>query len=270
MDLGDLSEQFFRRGWVRLPADDAAAAWVDAVRPVADELANDPQHQADWLRCGGTWFAGVNILPNDTAAAIPDRGVPPLAGGATAFIQQVLGFERIDWDPAQISVCYPGYPQPWDGETEAAFRFRRDRDAAHVDGLLRIMPERRRRVGEVHGFILGLPLSENPGEAAPLVVWEGSHELMRRAFRDRFAGIAPKDWEAEDITDTYVATRRLAFETCPRVPVTAAPGEAYIVHRLALHGVAPWTAPSGPARSIAYLRPNPFPGVPPDWWLDRP
>ena len=49
------------------------------------------------------------------------------------------------------------------------------------------------------------------------------------------------------------------FESCERVVVHAEPGEAYIVHRLALHGVAPWVdgAEAGPdGRMIVYFRPE--------------
>ncbi|MEM7745235.1 MAG: hypothetical protein AAF409_16140 [Pseudomonadota bacterium] len=262
---------FHRTGWIRFPYDPLLAAWVEAVCPVAEELWTDPALLKTWLRCGGTWFAGVNVLENGPDGAVAGRGIPPLSGTVVATALDTLDRQDISWDPAQVSVCFPGYPQPWDGESEAAFRFRRDRDAAHVDGLLRQMPGRRRALGEVHGFILGIPLTDTPPEAAPMVVYEGSHDLMRAAFQERFRGIAPSDWAKEDVTDAYVAARRSAFETCPRTPVHARPGEAYLVHRLALHGVAPWgTAGGNTPRAIAYFRPDPYPGLAPDWWLEMP
>jgi hypothetical protein len=241
---------------------------------VAEECLADPAHRARWLRCGATWFAGVDVLPNDAAGAVPERAVPRLAGAPVDFAREALGLSGFAWDAGQVSVCFPGYPQPWEGEPEAAFRFRRDRDAAHVDGLVRF-DVRRRRLGELHRFILGLPIDEAGAEAAPLVVWEGSHEVMRAAFRERFDGLPPERWAAEDVTDAYVAARRAAFERCPRVPVHARPGEAYIVHRLALHGVAPWRDDGTPGataarRMIVYFRPDPFSGTPPGWWLERP
>jgi hypothetical protein len=61
----------------------------------------------------------------------------------------------ITWDRAQVSVCYPGYPKPMDGETDGQHRFRRDRDAAHVDGLLGLGQPKRRFLKEPHQFILG-------------------------------------------------------------------------------------------------------------------
>jgi len=264
------AERFFGRGWMRFPHDPGIAQWVAAARPVAEGCLLDPAHRGRWLRCGGTWFAGVNVLPNDAAGAVPDRDVPPLAGAPVDFAREALGLAGLAWDAGQVSVCFPGYPQPWEGESDAAFRFRRDRDAAHVDGLTRV-DGRRRRLGELHGFILGLPMDAAGPEAAPLVVWEGSHEIMRAAFRARLAGLPPDRWAAEDVTECYVAARRAAFERCRRVAVHAWPGEAYVVHRLALHGVAPWRAGGDAARRmVVYFRPDPFPGAPPAWWLDRP
>lgn len=269
---------FKDRGWVAFEQDGRIARWVAAVRSVALELAADPEMTDAWLRCGGTWFAGVNVLENDADGALPDRDVPPISGAPFEFIAEALGFPGIPLDRAQVSICYPGYPKPWEGESAAAFRYRALRDAAHVDGLLRD-EARRRRIGEAHAFILGIPLTEAHPEAAPFVVWEGSHEVIRTALRARLSGIPPERWPAEDITDAYVEARRIAFDTCPRVPVTSRPGEAYICHRLLLHGVAPWTAPeqgpetgpeTGSERAIAYFRPEPPPGLAPDWWLERP
>ncbi len=265
----EAAAQFYRAGWVRLPHDAAVADWAARARPVAAECLADPENRARWLRSGGTWFAGVNVFPNDAAGAVPGRGVPPLGGAPVAFIAEVLGLSGFAWDAGQVSVCFPGYPRQGDEESEAAFRFRRVRDAAHVDGLRRF-DGRRRRPGERHGFVLGLPLSDPPPEAAPLVVWEGSQEVMRRALRARLADLPAERWEGEDVTDTYVAARREAFETCRRVAVHARPGESYVVHRLALHGVAPWTAGEVAPRTVAYFRPDPFPERSPEWWLERP
>ena len=263
-----MSQDFFTRGWQVLDTDPNVLDWTERVRPLAEDLLADPYHRAAWLRCGGTWFAGVNILPNAPDTSVPAVGAPPLSGAPVNFIRQVLGLSGFDWDKAQISICLPGYPQPWEGESQANFRFRRDRDAAHVDGLLRDA-DRRRSLGEVHGFILGLPLNRTAPDDAPLVVYEGSHEIMRAAFRTRFDGLPPSEWASQDVTDVYVAARRRCFDECARVPVHATPGQAYLVHRLALHGVAPWGRGTR-SRMIAYFRPDPFLGAQPDWWLDRP
>lgn len=260
---------FLRRGWVAFGHDPAVAAWAAAAAPVAAAVAADPALHPRDLRCGGTWFVGVNALPNG-----PDGGggpLPPLAGAPLRFIREALGHEAVVWDRAQVSVMHPGYPRHGAEETASAFAYRRDRDAAHVDGVLREGPARRRFFAETHRFILGLPLSDPAPGAAPMVVWEGSHHVMRAAFAAAFAGVPPQDWPMVDVTEAYQAARRRCFETLPRVELTARPGEAYLVHRLALHGVAPWTAPAdAPSRTIAYFRPPPGPDAAPDWLVQAP
>lgn len=246
---------FDRLGWCRFDRDPALERWLEAVRGPALATRADPAF-ADWLRCGGTWFVGVNALANDGMGALAGSG--PLAGAAADFIRDALGF-RGAFDRAQVSIVYPGYPRPNAGESAASFAFRRDRDAAHVDGLHPVGPERRRMATEYQGFLLGIPLTETGPGAAPLVVWDGSHRIMAEMFRTSLAGHAPETWPGIDLTDAYAEARRRVFATCPRRVLHAAPGEAYVLHRFALHGVAPWqdgamAAPEG--RAILYFRPD--------------
>ena len=133
--------------------------------------------------------------------------------------------------------------------------FRRDRDAAHVDGLIGEGHPKRRYLREPHQFILGIVLTDNPPDAAPLVVWKGSHKMMQQTFA---AAGAPGDLDQLDLTDCYQETRRQAFSLCPRLPLTGPPGTAILLHRHLLHGVAPWAAGAGHSaqgRMIAYFRP---------------
>lgn len=235
------------RGWARFPYDARTRAWAQAAHRAGQAALADPA-LAQWHQCEGTWFVGVDALPNDPQGRV--EGVP-LAGPAIDALAPLPPLHR-----AQVSVIFPGYPRPRDGESDAAFRYRRTRDAAHVDGILAEGEGRRRHLREPHAWILGLPLTDSAPDAAPLVVWEGSHKVMRDAFARTFYGVDPEDWGEVDVTDAYQDARRVVFDTCPRVPVHARPGEAYIIHRLALHGVAPWAAPDGPGRMIAYFRPE--------------
>lgn len=258
-----LAAGFFATGWARFGPDPAVAAWAEAAQPVARAVLADPAHADQW-RCDGTWFAGVNVLANDAAGRLAEG--PPLAGAAMDFLADVLA-PRLPLDAGQLSVTRPGYPRPGAEETEAAARFRRTRDAAHVDGILPIGPDRRRMLRAPHAWILGVPITESDPGAAPLVVWEGSHRLMRRALGAALAGHPPADWAGIDLTEAYAAARRDAFATCRRVLLPARPGEAHVLHRLVLHGVAPWAegaraAPEG--RAVAYFRPE-LPGGPTDW-----
>jgi hypothetical protein len=255
------------RGWCLFPHDPALLAWVRASLGAARAAVAAPEH-AHWQRCGGTWFAGVHALPNDTRGAV--AGGPALLGMAISFIHTTLGIGAFDWDRGQISVCYPGYPKPQAGESEGQFNYRRNRDGAHVDGLHAEGAARRRHLREHHVFILGVPMVEAGAGASPFTIWEGSHEVMRAMFRKALAGTRPDRWGDADLTDAYQAARRTVFAECPRVEITASPGQAYLVHRLALHGMAPWAegAECGPdGRMIVYFRP---PGRDPLNWLEGP
>lgn len=244
-------------GWRRIGPDPAIARWAAAALPLAQQaLATTDQP----LRCGGTWAVGLDLLPNDAA-------------GTTAGVPLPWEVLRLPPEPlhrAQLSTTYPGYPQPSPDESETGFRFRLNRDAAHLDGLLPVGADRQRMVKEPHGWILGLPLTQADPGASPLVVWEGSHEILRAALRQTLAPHPPESWGNVDVTAAYAAARRAVFQTCRRVTLPARPGEAMLMHRLTLHGVAPWAAGAQAApegRIIAYFRPQ-LPEV--ASWLTRP
>ena len=225
------------KGWALWPVDTHVLEWVEHALPVAKSRVNAPALIAEWLQCEGTWFVGVDALPNEEDG----------------------------------SVIYPGYPRPRKGENDAGFRYRLKRDAAHVDGLLPVGQERRRKLLERHAYILGLPLTMCNAEASPLVIWEGSHRIMRDVFVQALGHLPESEWANVDLTDVYNDARRVVFETCRRLVLPATPGEAYLVHRFALHGVAPWGdgafAPEE-GRMIAYFRPELLNGT--RDWLEMP
>ncbi len=254
--------QFWEKGWARFPVDPSVQQWVAGVLPLARAAVDNPAH-AQWHVCEGTWFVGVDALDNDAQGRV--GGSVPLAGSAIDFLSQHYG--ALPLHKAQVSAIYPGYPRPRQGESEAAARYRAKRDAAHVDGLRPNGPERRRRIEEPHAWILGIPLNEASADAAPLVLWEGSHKLMADAFRDALAGVPPEDMAQTDVTEIYQAARRTVFDTCKRIEVPARPGEAYVLHRHCLHGVAPWgedASAGSEGRMIAYFRPE-FEGGVAEW-----
>ncbi len=247
---------FFKDGWCHFPHDTVLMSWITENLPTARTAVTDPVN-ADWIRCSGTWFVGVNAIPNDDRGAV--NGGSPIAGQAVDFIHQTLGLNTIKWDRAQLSICYPGYPQRSENETDAAYRFRHKFDAAHVDGLHAEGPGRRRHLREYHGFLLGLPMVTASPDAAPFVIWEGSHKIMRAGFKQILKDTPPEDWGNVDMTKDYQAIRREALRQSNRIEISAKPGEAYVIHRHALHGMAPWgeSATAGPdGRMIAYFRPE--------------
>lgn len=231
-------------GYAVFAFDRRVAAWAQAAHSAALDVVQTPGD----LRHGQTWRVGVDELPNAPDGSI--NGVP-LLGPWDAVVPAPAA-----WHPAQLSVVYPGYPQQDVSDTDAAHGYRLRRDAAHVDGLLPEGPDRRRHLREPHAFILGLPL--NQATASPLVVWRGSHQIMKAAFAKAFAGSDPAHWGDVDVTAIYQAARRTAFETCARVALPVRPGQATLVHRHTLHGVAPWGSGNAPpeGRMIAYFRPQ--------------
>ncbi len=256
MSVGILDTELYRLGWQRFAFDESVARWVTATLPAARASVTEPQN-ASWLRYGGTWFAGVNVLPNDATGAV--SGGVPLAGRVIDFIAGNIVPGGPDWEHGQVSVCYPGYPQRSMEESEAMHNYRRNRNAAHIDGLLPEGPARRRHLREFHGFILGLPMTQVPEGASPLVVWEGSHERIRCALTGAFGDLPPGQWGDVDVTEIYHQARREIFEDCRCIELVAQPGEAYLVHRLALHGVAPWrdgVSVGRDGRMIVYFRPQ--------------
>ncbi|NVO55712.1 hypothetical protein HW561_07915 [Rhodobacteraceae bacterium B1Z28] len=257
---------FWTRGWVKFPHDPVLAEWVSHAFPAAQASITDPAH-VEWMDCEDTWFIGVDALSNDAQGRVGQSG--PLTGLAMGFIAEHCG--ELPLHKGQVSVIYPGYPRPRRGENEAAARYRRNRDAAHVDGLRPLGPDRRRRVDEPHAWVLGIPLTDTSEDAAPMVVWEGSHILLRTAFERALANHPRETLHEVDITDIYQSARREVFETCPRVELPAKPGEAYLLHRHCLHGVAPWGADAiagSDGRMIAYFRPECAGGV--AEWIESP
>ncbi len=242
------------RGWQRLGPTAGIKAWADAALPLAQAAL---AATSDPLRCGGTWAVGLDLLPNDDTGRVGGVDLP----------WADLGLGREPLHRAQLSTIHPNYPQPSAEESATAYAFRLNRDAAHLDGLLPIGPDRQRMVKEPHAWILGLPL--NLSDASPLVVWEGSHLILQAALREALAPHKPETWGDVDVTQAYTAARRRIFDTCRRIPLQVHPGEATLLHRLTLHGVAPWEAgvtapPEG--RIIAYFRP--LMGSVQDWLLN--
>jgi hypothetical protein len=223
------------QGWGVIGPDPAIAAWAAAaLAPARAAIAADP---AGW-RSGGTWHVGLDALPNGTDGAI----------GGVAFPWASLPLAPLPLHPAQISVVAPGYPRQDPDETAAAFAFRRDRAGAHLDGLLPVGPDRRRMLREPHAWVLGFPLTDMT--PAPLVVWPGSHRIIRAALAPCLTG------PDSDVTDAYVAARREVLAACPRHEVVARPGQAILLHRMLIHGVAPFAGHERPpGRMVAYFRP---------------
>ncbi|NRB02746.1 MAG: hypothetical protein HRU30_05710 [Rhodobacteraceae bacterium] len=255
--------EFLRRGYACFPAEPQVLDWVAEAQPAAEASLSDPAFDALYA-CGRTWFVGLDALPNDAVGRV---GASAAFGGQAADMARRFLGDWPDLHRAQVSATFPGYPQPREGESDAAFGYRLRRDAAHVDGVLGEGTPKRRYVREPHGFVLGIALNPADPDATPLVAWEGSHKIMQDAFRAAFAGVSAAERDDLDVTDIYVSVRKHCFENCTRVELPLALGETVLLHPFTLHGVAPWRAGEG-HRSVAYFRPEVAGGVPA--WLGLP
>ena len=264
-----MEHDYEQNGWIKFKYDPKLDNWLKSVsRAVFSEIHNN-NNKKNWLRYQGTWFAGVRVLKNDNRGIVNNG--PELDINSSRWALKQLKVKNVKWDPAQVSVCYPGYPMPREEESKAAFKYRLKRDAAHVDGLHPVGKEKIRKLKEQHAFIMGIPVTISSKKASPLVVWEGSHKIVKYYFEKEFFDIDPKDWKNIDITKSYHKAREVIFESCKRVEIHAVPGESYIIHRMALHGVAPWDgrANSGKeGRVIIYFRPEADLGT--SGWLNKP
>ena len=258
---------FKSTGWEIFAPEPAMLDWVAHAKTDALRALQDPD-LSKWYECEDTWFVGLDALANDAAGRV--AGSAALTGAAVDFISKTCGGWP-DLHRGQVSGVFSGYPRPRQGESDAGFRYRLNRCAAHVDGVLGVGQPKRRLVQEPHAFILGIVLTQAEAAAAPLVVWQGSHRIMQSAFQKAFDAAQGGELAAVDVTEIYQSARRAVFETCPRVVLHGPPGTAFVVHRLALHGVAPWEtgAQSDPeGRLIAYFRPPMTGGA--RAWADAP
>lgn len=231
-------------GFVLFDTDQRVGRWARQARTAAKVALVDEALRQQWLRHGGTWFVGVDVLPNQPDGSI--NGVPFVG----PWEHKVGPIEY--WHPGQLSVVYEGFPGHDPGESDASHRYRVQRDGAHVDGLY--LEAGRRIVREPHGFILGVPLTEAHG--CPLVVWRRSHMIIRAGLREVIGREEPI---GVDVTDAYKAARQACFEVCDRVEIMMRPGQAVLLHPLALHGIAPWKPGQMMpelGRQVAYFRPH--------------
>jgi len=251
-DTGCAEQEYLDKGWRVFDYDKELHDWVRSSVDHAQatvEAADNKQ----WLRCGGTWFVGVNVLDNDPDGAV-SVGVP-LRGQALNFVKKVSR-KAIALDKGQLSVCYPGYPQPSLAETQAAYSYRLTRDAAHLDGVLKDGDERYLR--EYHDYILAIPMNEVDSKAAPFVVWSKSHSLVKHGLQAAIKNYPVEQWSDLPITRAYQSLRRDIFERCERVEIHLEVGQALVAHRLLLHGTAPWqdtTVATEEGRMICFFRP---------------
>ncbi len=246
---------FDRFGWAVVEKDNLLLEWISEAKKVTKDRISSRNFDREQMRCGGTWFVGMNFLNNDYSGSL---NKVTFDGKAVSSILDRYGIFFEHWDKAQVSICYDGYPKPGKSETEASFLYRIKKFGAHVDGILPLGETRRRYAREYHNFIFGIPLVNFNKFAAPVVVWEGSHKIMRRFLSQKLLKNSSKFWKDQDITHLYHEARREVFLHCRKKIIVVPIGGSYILHRLSLHGIMPWGKnghAEGSNRMIAYFRP---------------
>ena len=252
IDMKELND-FELKGWVKFKFDERVVRWANAANSKIISKLKNKEIFDNNLTCQGTWFVGVDALENDTDGAL---GEISLSGPFESLMKRT---EARGLHAAQVSIIFEGYPKPRDQESESSFNFRLKRDAAHVDGLIADFPGGPRKLKEPHAYVLGIPLNQAPKGASPVVVWEGSHHLISKAFSRLFLNRDPKEWAHLDVREVYIQTRKSIFEKCKRRVLHANLGESYMIHRLCLHGISAWdfeVKNFNEGRKIAYFRPE--------------
>ena len=78
---------FLTQSYVTFPPESSTVAWAQSVKPSALAAMVDPSN-AEWWRCGETWFVGVDALGNDAEGRVGQG--PALTGAAVDFVREAL------------------------------------------------------------------------------------------------------------------------------------------------------------------------------------
>ena len=251
-----LSHDYSAKGWVALPFSKGLFTWANTVKKSVNQKLGSMTEAEKDLRCGGTWFPGVNFLDNDPNGNVDGSTFP---SDRTELLKRLEPSFSGFYDRAQISICYPSYPKKMADETISAFNYRTNRFAAHLDGLLPIGQSRRRFLIEHHAFIYGIPVNPSGEDSSPCVVWEGSHKLVQSEFKSFLISKNINSLEGQDVTEFYTSLRKKIFSSCKIKPVWVPLGHSYLIHRLTLHGILAWKGSgenTNMNRTIAYFRPH--------------
>ena len=116
------------KGWVALPFSRGLFHWANTVNNHVNQKLKLMGEAEKDVRCGGTWFPGVNFLDNDPHGNVDGYNFP---SDRTELIKKLEPAFSGFYDRAQISICYPGYPKRMVEESISAFNYRREKFAAH-------------------------------------------------------------------------------------------------------------------------------------------
>ena len=226
-----------KNGWSFLNTDHIHYEWIAEAKEQLETKFHQKLYDYNDLRCGSTWFVGANFLDNSSNGNI---GTKSMSKFFFSNISKKFGPNIKYWDKAQVSICWPGYPKKDAKETKKSYDFRIKRFASHIDGVIPFGSKKRRFAKEFHAFILGFPLHNNCLDCAPLVLWEGSHKIFRKFFKEIYEGISSNKISNIDITEFYNECRKKVFKNCEVKKITPQFKQPYLLDRHVLHGIDEW------------------------------
>tara|TARA_B100000902_G_scaffold171834_1_gene166099 strand:+ start:425 stop:1258 length:834 start_codon:yes stop_codon:yes gene_type:complete len=226
-----------KNGWSFLNVDSIHYEWTIEAKKQLETKFHQKLFDFKNFRCGSTWFVGTNFLDNSSNGNI---GAKLMSKKIFNNILKKFGPNIKYWDKGQVSICWPGYPKKDEKETEQSFNFRIKRFASHIDGIIPFGSRKRRFAKEFHAFILGFPIQNNCLDCAPLVLWEGSHKIFRKFFKEIYEGITSNKISSIDITELYNEYRKKVFTNCEVKKIVPQFNQPFLLDRHILHGIHKW------------------------------
>ena len=93
---------FGNTGYIEFGYDEQIAKWAECAKKKSSGILADPAHLQKWLQCEGTWFVGVDVLPNNSSGDFTNAKLPHVF---RSFMDKI---NLKPYHKAQLSVIFPG------------------------------------------------------------------------------------------------------------------------------------------------------------------
>ena len=67
---------FGKTGYIEFGYDEQIAKWAECAKKKSSRILANPAHLQKWLQCEGTWFVGVDVLPNNSRGDFKNTELP--------------------------------------------------------------------------------------------------------------------------------------------------------------------------------------------------
>jgi len=85
-------DYYNKNGWIKFSFDPKLDHWLKSIAQPTFNAIHDKENQNEWLRCQGTWFAGVRALPNDIHGSV--KGGAKLDFDSSRWALKMLGVSK--------------------------------------------------------------------------------------------------------------------------------------------------------------------------------